>query len=525
MYDAQAIVEINNLMGRLVYEIAFGDIQSNLFHFFWNEPITRLKTGKYEASGGEAIKKLLKQLESENLLSGHLHLLHSNAYKMSERADEVYGHWNTYSNFFQKDEKISENISFGYLRFFVKFLKKDECWKIREFDCDCLITFEPEKWIVRDAWEVTVLEKLKEVGGKSTVSPENYIHLRNLVGCFIQNGPGKASEYFSREKFSGFYIPSFYKERVEDADVLNRIFSEIAEKERKEKLYHINMTGTTPVIIQTDENHGCGWLLSQILSFSRANDGKTWFCMEAGISRIDFVREGEALWKISGWEMEELFHRHREEFHIPLHRPMAMYREEMWPQAPVPNTEITEAIAKEIFQIESFLPQWTERLKRGDTEVFIDQYMYNHQEDISFNMASGTTRGYERAREHQKSSGTKFNTGTMALRFPQFHTGNAPVARVSDDGNYAEMTWMEWGWGNIGYGIVFSDEETHRTYTPMIGQYHHKFVKDSGQWKLYFFGWTPLIQGLPSWNYDTDKVGGWASRPYERPWPLPFESM
>lgn len=529
MYDAQAIVEINNLMGRLVYEIAFGDIRAKLSHFFSDMSEIYLKTGVYKAVGYEEILKLLEQLEEEQLLSGHLHLLHSNAYKIADNKNEILGHWNTYSYFCQKEGKDTGSVSFGYLRFFVKFLKKDGQWKILGFECDRLITFEPETGFVWDRWDLVlgekVMGKLNAGMVKMTLSPENYIHLRNLIGCFIQNGPGKASEYFSKENFSGFYIPSFYRERVNDVNCLFHIFSEVEEKERKEKLYHVNMTGTTPVIVQTDENHGQGWLLSQILSFSRADDGKTWVCLEVDVSQIDFIREKENLWKIAGWEMNVLFHHHPKEFHIPLHRPMAMYREEMWPQAPDPNVEITEATAEEIFRIESFLPQWTERLKRGDTEVFIDQYMYNHKEEISFNMASGRTQGYEKAREHQKSSGIKFNTGTMALRFPQFHTGNAPVAWVSSDEKYAEMTWMEWGWGNIGYGIVFSEEETHRTYTPMIGQYHYKFVKDGGQWKLYFFGWTPLIQGLPSWSYDTDKVRGWASRPYERPWPLPFESM
>ena len=49
MYDAQAIVEINNLMGRLVYEIAFGDIRAKLSHFFSDRSEIYLKTGVYKA--------------------------------------------------------------------------------------------------------------------------------------------------------------------------------------------------------------------------------------------------------------------------------------------------------------------------------------------------------------------------------------------------------------------------------------------------------------------------------------------
>lgn len=115
--------------------------------------------------------------------------------------------------------------------------------------------------------------------------------------------------------------------------------------------------------------------------------------------------------------------------------------------------------------------------------------------------------------------------GSLDRRFPQFHMGVSPVAEAYENGKYVQISWLDYGWGNIGYGIYYGEEDHDRMYRPMIGQYYHCFVRDGQQWKMYSFGWKPLIQWLPKWDYCTDEVDGWAARPDAGPWPLPFEAF
>lgn len=521
MADIQGITDINNLMGKLIYEVAFGDIRHNYSLFFEEDRIIINIQGHYALDKHSAIG-LFDNLEKKNLLSGNFHLLHSNAYKIHDKAT-IIGHWNTYSFFKNDKEPYSKKIRFGYLRFLVKFHKKDNNWKITELECDELMTFEPEACCLHQL----SLEGKKDLTERLSgfIDPENYILLRNLVGSFVQNGPGEASNYFSENNFSCFHIPEICIDKIDNYNDLCRWFKLIAQKEKTQQLYHYLMTATTPIIVMDDERHSHGIYLSQILTFDRNEDGKTFFELNIGVLYFKFIKTENIGWRISSIQEDLLIGGPLQEFSIPVHRPMAMLNDQKWPLAPKLLYKLTDSDICHIFKTESFLPQWTERLKRGETADFIEDYMKNDEEEIFFCMASGQTCGYEKAKSNQVESHKKFGQGTMTLRFPQFHTGNAPVASVSEDGKYIDISWMEWGWGNIGYGIIFREEECNRTYTPMIGQYHHKFVNDNGIWKQYYFGWTPLLQGLPSWSYNTQKVRGWASKPYKDPWPLPFEPM
>ena len=524
MLDIQAITDVNNLMGCLVYELAFGDVRKKLDQFLIRGDNVSLNINGQTVYGRNTIKRRLEELEQRGLLGGNYHLLHSNAYKM-DGDGKVIGHWNTYSYFIGRNNRTPVSVSFGYLRFRTVFQKEDRQWKIEELECDELITFEPEQ---HHTWK---LPALLDVGGPEIKAPDNmqmdgrnYTLLRNLTGSFIQNGPGEAKKYFSENRFETFFFPCVYPNKITDYAELMRMFDLFDEKERAEDLYHYLMTATTPVLTLSDECHGSGVFLSQILTFERAADGHTYFRHQLGRMNLKFIKENHC-WRIQSLNMEILLKNVLQEFKIPADRPMAMLNPVKWLKAPEQNGMITETDVEAFFETESFLPQWTERLKRGDNENFIRDYMNNHYEEISFSLASGKTVGYDKAVKSQTDSHEKFNKGSMALRFPQFHTGNAPVFSVSQDRRYIQISWMEWGWGNIGYGIVFDESEKNRTYTPMIGQYNHKFVRDDGMWKLYSFGWKPLLQGLPSWSYNTDRVRGWASKPYRDPWPLPFETM
>ena len=233
MYDIQAVVTMNNIMGGLVNEIAFGNLKNNFYNFFWKGNDTKVKINHHCAVGEEEIWNLMQMLDGKGLLHGNYHLLHSNAYKEGENNDEATGHWNTYSYFIERKGEYpnKKSVAFGYLRFTVTLKKINKKWKIHKFVCDELMTFQPFDHI---SWEFQSNTRNwdLELAVPGEIDGENYILLRNLLGSFIQNGPGQAHTCFSKESFEKFFLPCVCFKKIENSEALRQWLLSVEEKEK-----------------------------------------------------------------------------------------------------------------------------------------------------------------------------------------------------------------------------------------------------------------------------------------------------
>lgn len=519
------VVKINQIMGKLFHALTKKLTAEVLEEVFARGSKTRLRIHdlELELEGFEQILEVVKRPEYRKYFHRMFHMLHSNA--CEERDGRFFGHWNAHSFLLvDPDEENGDyqGARFGYFRFEAEFIRQDNEWKILELDVRALVVFK--KWPCPTGETPEFLHPKVHVPGKflgNSPDEDTYIQLRNLMGRFVQEGPELASELLSRKHFSAYYNPFYKGEVVEDLEAFKSLMAEISNEEKRMRVYNFHMMAATPYFIMGPEKTDAdGFFMAQMLHFVRQPDGGYKVCFWIGKIYVHCIHED--VWRFTDFYVNPMICLGESDFIINPQRPMAMRDEMNWRRAPK-RSEDTAGHAADLFAAESILPQWTERLKRGDTGNFVELYMKNSCEPISMGMSGPRTYGYENVLEHTGVSDKILETGTRAKRFPQFHIGASPVAEVYDQGKYAKISWLDYGWGNIGYGVFYDEDETQRMYRPMVGQYYHSFVRDQGQWKMYEFGWKPLIQWLPLWEYDTEQVDGWASKGFDKPWPLPFE--
>lgn len=517
------VVEMNQVMGKLCHALTSGLTEHVLDQIFVRGSGTRLRIHDLglDIKGFDNISGILKLPEYADYFKGMFHMLHSNA--CEERGERLYGHWNAHSFILVKPDEsgVCQGARFGYFRFEAIFIRTDDGCKIESLDVRALVLFK--KWPCTSGSKMRFLQSdlVQDTGFTGAhLDADTYIQLRNLMGRFVQEGPEQAVKLFSEVEFSSFYNPFLDGKAVTDYGDFKDLLEKISREEKKSRVYAFHMMAAAPIFKMANESSADGIFMAQMLDFIREPDERYKVGFWIGRIAVHYIKR--EVWQFTDFKVEPVICLGIEDFTINPERPMAMRDEINWRKAPE-ISPYTLGHADDLFAAESVLPQWTERLKRGDTRDFVELYMKNSCEEVSMGMSGPRSYGYENVLEHSGKPDKVLETGTREKRFPQFHIGASPVAEMYDQGKYAKISWLDYGWGNVGYGVIYREDETQRMYRPMIGQYYHAFVKDDGQWKMYEFGWKPLIQWLPLWTYDTEAVDGWASEGHGEPWPLPFE--
>lgn len=515
--DASAVVMMNQIMGSITQGICCGTADSLINDVFWEseEAVLRISDLDVDVRGIGNIKKIYEKYQYADGFFGAFHMLHSNSYQTKE--EQGVAQWNTHSMWLTHDEenKIS-GMRFGYFRFVGKFSCRGTIWKLQELSVHALIIF-PE-WKNSICESQLYLPKLKRC---EPVDADDYIQIRNTIGRYVQEGPGNMLRLFSEREFETYYLERITKEPVTEYEELLAFLERLSQEEIRNQLYKFHMIAASFVIqMEPDQNHASIQCLSQMMYFEPDKENKNKVQLCVGWMQARLVKEQKE-WKFCSVDIRPVAWMEKKQMEIIPGRRMLMQESENWPLAPE-NQHCTAGYASDLFEAESILPHWTERLKRGDNADFVSEFMDNALEEISMGMSSGRVYGYDNV---CKSAGvsTKPFENDMAKRFPQFHTGCSPVMEINDKRDHIQISWTDYGWGNVGYNVIYEETEKNRMYRPMIGQYYHKFVKDKETWKMYSFGWTPTINSFPEWTYHTDEVKGWASKPLKTQWPLPLE--
>ncbi len=526
---ADVIVRINQCMGVLAHRLFSGTADAVFADMFCCDTEVIVDIGRDDLDAHlksiDAIAKYYEEIKMQEGLFGALHMLHSNSYKVDD--DVAVAQWNTHSSWLSQ---TGENYGtrFGYFRFWARFVPVDGTWKIQKLEVKPLIIFpmwdnlDKVSWGLLKEGGINGLFDTPGVLAMNTIKPEEYILMRNVIGRVSQEGPKSVLSLLSEKSFVKLDISGMDASVAESYEDAKAILTALGDKEVEQAFYRLNMFNAAPVFAVEDETHARAVFMSEFLWFTKGkkNELERIVKIMSGIGSIGLVKE-DGVWKISELVIKEAFSKQPMNFELQMERPMMMVREENWPKAPVHNPDVPMNV-EDMFAAESILPHWTERLKRGDTRNFVIEHMINDVEEISMGMSGGRSYGNEKVLAHAGGTTDVLENGELALRFPQFHTGGTPVIEMVDE-IHIDITWPEYGWGNMGYGYFYTDADTHRKYRPMIGQYDHKFVKDKDTWKMYYFGWKSTIQSIPWWEYDVDDVLGWASKPYTKAWPLPLE--
>lgn len=525
--DSCAAAAAANLMGRLVQLESLGllgDQGMSLFSDAESIAVCVPELG-VDVHGPAEVAAFLRERGAWRG-RGKVHLLHSAAYRMEDET-HLRGHWNTYSFCLQQEGAAGQfhSVRFSYLRFCVDFRKERNGWRILRLDCRRLLSVDP--WDYTPELESAVLDCPDRPSGiclcDGTPCPngEDYVALRNLTGMFCHNGPLKAKRYFAKQD-PCLDIPTVIPP-AQGYDAVCAALDEWERLERENGLYLTVQMGTSPVFKMIGADSACGSVLALCIDTKGRLFG--YDCspyptvFRLAMLCFDYTREADG-WKIRSVTQKLLANMDPVEQRISSGKRIVMMEQE---NRICVREYCKEGTATDVFAVESILPEWTERLKRSDLPDFKSMYMDNGQRDLAIVLSRGYF-GAEAVAEHCETLINSFVKKYPTMKkYPQFHTGNTPVIEISADGKHAVAAWFDFGWGNIGAGVLYDDTVKERNYFPGVGKYYHSFIKENGEWKMYRLGWYPLMGDFTPWSYRVGETGGWASMETDAPWPLPLQ--
>ncbi len=466
-------------------------------------------------------------------------LTHSAAWKECEDG-ALMGHWNTYTYQLYSDD-TGMHMLYSYWRITVTFVFVSNDWKMRSFSRLKLLHVSPWDYDSNDepaVWDND--QRINCIYPESDVLPQDYVELRNLAGHISHDGLAECGKLFAVDHNIYIDLPDILEEPVYGRTKVMETFDMIARKEHQNlEMYPQFITMCTPVIY-THGEEAVGDFVGNLVNFRGPAYGykDVPYRMQYRLAKIhfDYVQE-HGVWKILGVKITELCKINDLDYYNINHDGldnmpgMVEYMGRNPNRNFAPRWKGCKNCAEDIFEIESLLPQWTERLKRNDLSDFPDLFMVNKQHAPVIQLTNSYV-GYEAVMSHCRKMINGIYEGHESMwNNPQFHTGCSPVIELSYDGNSAKAWFVDKCWGNIGKAAEY-DGVIDREYLPGFGTYCHELIKENGKWRLWHFGWTPMVGGWTAENpkkyvykYRYGETGGWSVNNHGKAWPLPFETF
>lgn len=536
--DTTAITTMSNAVSLLLQSFSTGNVDKVIDHILDQSPETSLyiPDEQIECRGWKNCRNALIRLGKANY--GYIDMTHSSAWKQCSDSS-IIGHWNTYTYQFQRDQGKTY-ILYSYWRITAKFINTDNTWKMRSLSKIKLLHVDP--WDYDPCVEPGLLDRCETIPmlSLSVPDPQDFVEIRNLAGHFAHDGLIHSRHLFALDAPLFLDMPDLMAYPVYGREQVMNFIDQMERKENiNNSMYIQYMTLCTPVI-NIYQNSAQAAFFGHIINIQ----GPGWGIVQPPYQLIhrlayitmNFIRENH-VWKITGIKNTLLARINTLPFMNMHHDGSDGVPGRIEYMSRIPNRNFAPSwsgrknTAEDIFQIESILPQWTERLKRSDLPDFPDMYMTNHKHDLAIELSS-SYYGYDIVKKHCNHLINEMYEGHETMwNNPQFHTGSSPVIEISSNGLSAKAWYIDKSWGNIGASVFYNADVIHRQYYPGFGTYCHELVKENGQWRLWHFGWTPTIGWMASdpyrytYNYTYGQTGGWSVRNQGRPWPLPFENF
>ena len=526
--NAKAIVGMNQTFASFLNYGAFGILESHIGELLYDseETLLEIPLSMIKVQGVQNVKNKLVQLYQRE--KGSLHLFHTAAYRTDENGKEAQGNWNTYTYRADSEDEAGrvKSVRYQFCRITVDFKKnRENHWLIKKIYVLPLLKLAPWQCDKSDVMGLCQINESMNVQLHtfSKIDPNDFVKIRNLAGMFTHYVPTHQVEYFDTESDIKLEMKNIQDQCIKGYHNVKDFFDNWKVIEENVGYNLHKMTLTNPVIsYMSDCDHAELSGLSHTFDVVEGDDTENVPPMVRRVcyTHMTFIRRA-GIWKICSVETTPLLSLNKEINEHPRNL------EAMPSRVPeyYPNMDMNQSAlqAEDVFEIESILPEWTERLKRGvDMPEFPDHYMVNSKEEIRLSMRQ-VYQGYEAVVDRcDELINRQVKGHEDMLRFPQFHSGCTPV--IVSDGQYGQGIWDDICWGNIGAAIFYEDSQKEREYLPGVGQYTHHFVKDESGWKIYSLAdRSSKVPQMVDWKYNTDEVGGWAAVQIPAKWPLPFE--
>ncbi|MBQ6478543.1 MAG: nuclear transport factor 2 family protein [Erysipelotrichaceae bacterium] len=542
--NGKIVIEMQNAFGRFIqlYHLNRLDLATDLFAkngHLW------LPDRNIDASGTEAIKKALKQMQEERIALGSqrdIHMPHTPAYDTIENDTVGVASWDLHSFEFDSQDKVV----YVYARIDAKYIEEDGKWRFLELDWWDVEAFTP--------WDYDVNAddgKWQDLSGfclppayEGDTTCRDFYQIQNTLARYSHNNRKYAMEdtFANREDISYRALPltpdfvTGRKAIEEELKRLNRM-----EEENIGKYVYVPATGG-PVIEVKGEKAHAQWMAS-IYTFEGEAFGikelPYRFIRRIGLWNTVFVKEnGE--WKLKDSDIQILFR--VPEIDYDSFCALENASNEKWYQRQgLSENRWKPAMPKmggdfpdELPFFETFLARWVSSYKRGVIYEFIQDNCLNDEREMIFLSRKG--------RSPLTLVGTDlvlgyFSKGVFRYHHQQItnHGGMSPDVQISTDGRFATLNLFDMNSTaydpkrtnetTIDISSDWNQENSGYEHTPcryQLSVYELSFAKVDGVWKLIKVDWE-TVGSLPNIYLEGKKSRGWAGSKSQQRYPALFE--
>lgn len=473
------------------------------------------------AKGRAAVEAALRKMQQDRMAAEYndYYFMNCPGFQATEEKTVSRAVWDSFAY-----RVYAEKALYFVSHFDAAFISEDGKRKYQELIWNDLISFKP--WpLQKDAdlapcWDLSEFHGPLAFGGHT--SADDFVQIQKLQDRFSHDNRKDIMTLYAEREDIEFELPHLIPERVVGREHVRRAFEMLEQKEKENGLYLAVPYQTAP-LIEVEENGEKAAAMYPTLCFSVQGaafgnpvEGPCPVVLYLGRMNVRYVKEN-GKWRI---------HRMRYEL-MEAFSPFHYTKPESWYQRVTEQPckwkygcdSMGGTHAEDVFEIESLIPQWTYRLRRGGQTEFLHKYMICKYRDTYSLFKGGNpvkVQGIEAIEEryHRTLDITK------SVSMPSFHTGATPLVEVNDKGDYAKAVWLDHGLSDMGGGKAKTDRM--RPYSFYLGKYEHEFAKEDGEWKLFGVHWESLL-GFPPIEYDTEDHFGWFDLNNLREFPLPFE--
>ena len=506
---SQIIATIQNLFGILIHHLHGGDPET-LSALFCDDGTLELPIEGTVCRGRDKISARLTQF-----LQGPLQyiLLQSPAFMVFDNMHHAKGMWEANTITLYPEQAGFEH---GSCRFDVDFALTGGGWRISRLVWYDMMSFIPTP-CPREQLEQAVTQAATLPPTEAAVPAGDGVALQNLMGLYCHSNRRDAISLWDESDLAVLTLPTLFPApRVGYAEV-KAAFEELEQRERDNGGYFLSSPFLSAPVIRVEGDEAEGWWMAQSFCMTApGEDGDARLRREISRYHARFVRTG------SGWAFRALHSYHC--FSLPDERldhnmkgQITITPEDNHWTYPVRTDSHAHRYPYDAYQIQSVLPQWTSRLRRGLTHEFLDDYYMEDKDRIVLHIRINPQVGREVIAGRMAEYDSVF-----VHRQPTSHNGSTPFCWINETGDEALVHWLDQSWTNVNG--VFGKKDFAVPFFRTSGNYCFYFVKEYGEWRVSKIQWMPICL-LEDLYLDPEHTKGWAGTDSPNPWPLPFEDL
>lgn len=505
---SQIIAAVQNLFGTFIHHLHGGD-SADLAAMFCDNGTLEFPIEKAVCRGRREIRDRLSLRQSRV----EYILLQSPAFMVFDNMHHAKGMWE--ANTITTDPR-SSSFEHGSCRFDADFSLTDEGWRISRLVWYDMMSFLPipcpaERLADADLRPDT-LPPLS-----SRIPAGDGVALQNLMGLYCHTNRRGISSLWVTGEDVVLDLPTLLPAPCRGFSAVQDAFILLERRERDNGGYFLSIPFLSAPVLNGNGDEAEGWWLAQSFCLTApGEDGDARLRREISRCHARFLRQ-DGRWLFRELHFHPCFALPDERLDHNMPGQISITPDDNHWTYPVRTDSFAHLYPYDVYRIQSVLPQWTSRLRRGLTHEFLDDYYMEDKDNIVLHIRINPQVGRAEVATRMEEYDTRY-----VHRQPTSHNGSTPYCWINETGDEALVHWLDQSWTNKN-GVFFRDDFPIPFFRTS-GNYCFYFVKEHGEWKVSKIQWMPICL-LEDLYLDPARSRGWAGTVSSNPWPLPFEDL